>query len=67
VKVPALAKELGIHRTSVNRRVNRALTLGYLNDLSGGGRGRAKELVPSYGMPEDTGVLPDPSVLTGGS
>jgi hypothetical protein len=63
VSILALAKSLGITRTSANRRVNRAITLGFIRDVSGGGRGRAKELAPGDAMPKDTGVLPSPEAI----
>lgn len=63
VTIGDLRTKLGLTRTAINRRVNRALGLGYLSDLSGGSRGKKKLLTPGDPMPEDAGVLPDPSVL----
>jgi hypothetical protein len=63
VSIGEIATKLGIHRATVNRRVNHAIQLGYLVDLSSGRRGTAKELVPGDSMPEDGGILPSPETL----
>lgn len=62
VTIAALAKHLALNRSSVSRRANRALDLGFLKDESLG-RGRAKKLLAGDPMPEDTGVLPPPEIL----
>jgi len=63
VSIQAVAKELGITRSAASRRVNRALEMGYLNEAATAGKGRAKLLEPGEPLPEDAGVLPDPSTL----
>jgi hypothetical protein len=53
-----------LDRSSVQRRVARALELGYLIDTTAGGRGKTKQIVlgdwPGY---EDGAVLPTPAEL----
>jgi hypothetical protein len=53
-----------LDRSSVQRRVARALELGYLIDTTAGGRGKTKQIVlgdwPGY---EDSAVLPTPAEL----
>jgi hypothetical protein len=63
VSIAALAKHLGITRSSASRRAARALALGFLKDNSGGGRGKPRLLEQGDPMPEDTGVLPPPEIL----
>jgi len=58
VTVTQLANELERDKATVRRHVDRALDAGYLRDLSGGGRGRTKRLVPDEPMPADQELLP---------
>lgn len=63
VTIGELTEELDRDRSSISRRVSRAINLGYLADDARGGRGKRKKLVIADSMPEDAGVLPDPVVL----
>jgi hypothetical protein len=55
---------VALDRSSVQRRVRRAIELGFLLDKTAGGRGKAKQIVlgdwPGY---EDGAVLPTPAEL----
>ncbi|MGB2710821.1 MAG: hypothetical protein WBC33_04835 [Conexibacter sp.] len=55
---------VALDRSSVQRRVSTAIELGFLLDRTGGGRGKAKQIVlgdwPGYG---DGAVLPTPAEL----
>lgn len=61
VSVPQLARVLKLDQATIRRRVYQALQAGYLDDLSGGGRGRPKKLVPAEDLPSaEEHVLPTP-------
>jgi hypothetical protein len=64
VSVPQLARVLKLDQATIRRRVYQALQAGYIDDLSGGGRGRPKKLVPAEAMPgDDEHLLPTPEDL----
>jgi hypothetical protein len=63
ITVNELAEELGLHRSSVWRRVKEALSLGYLEDVSGDRRGRLMRVTTGTPMPEDRQLLPPPEKL----
>jgi AraC-like DNA-binding protein len=62
VTLQMLADELGISRSSVSRRVKRAIGLGYLRDVQPD-RGGPKILETCEHMPGDATVLPPPEAL----
>ena len=56
------ADHLGLHGTSVSRRVNSAITTGLLTETTATRGKRLLELGDA--MPEDAGVLPSPEEVT---
>jgi hypothetical protein len=62
VTVADVAKELDIHRTSAQRRLNRAVSMGFLS-RSDRRPGQASLYEWERGVPGDSSVLPDPDDL----
>ncbi len=61
--VTQLAARLGIHKSSVSRRVAAAVAGGWLVDASGGRAGVEARLVAAAAVPNGTEVLPQAEVL----
>ena len=64
VSVLAVADVLGLDKSSASRRVNQAITSGYLRNLQVG-RGRPCRLVLGASLPEDIEILPRAETLSG--
>ena len=62
VKLAEIAAHLGIHRTTVSRRITGAIKLDLLQDVQGQ-RGAARLIKVGEPLPEDRGVLPSPDDL----
>ena len=65
VRQNALAEELGLDRSTVSRRVRKALDGGYLRNLEEH-RGRPHRLVSADPLPEEQVILPDRGRSRGG-
>jgi hypothetical protein len=65
VRQNALAKELDLDRSTVSRRVRKALDGGYLRNLEQH-RGKPHRLVSGDPLPEEQVILPDPEALAEG-
>ena len=65
VRQNALAEELGLDRSTVSRRVRKALDGGYLRNLEEH-RGRPHRLVSADPLPEEQVILPDRGALAEG-
>jgi hypothetical protein len=63
ISVTALARQLELDVSTVSRRVQVALHLGYLDNLSSG-RGRPFQLVPGKPLPTERPILPYPGRLS---
>ncbi len=64
VSVLAVAHALGLDKSSASRRVNQAITGGYLQNLQEG-HGRQSRLVLGAPLPEDIEILPKAETLSG--
>ena len=60
--LPALARELGLDKSSVSRRVSQAVALGYLRNLEPR-KGLPARLLPGENMPDETATLPRPETI----
>jgi hypothetical protein len=56
----SIAKTLNLDRSAISRRVQKAISLGYLRDLDEGKKGTAHRLVRGEPLPADTEILPAP-------
>ena len=66
VKLAEIAAHLGIHRTTVTRRIRGAIKLDFLEEVETQ-RGRHRLIKVGEPLPEDRGVLPNPDDLRLGS
>jgi hypothetical protein len=64
IKIPTIAKALGIDRSAVSRRVRVAIEDGYLVNLEER-RGRPARITLGDPLPEERAVLPHPDALAG--
>jgi hypothetical protein len=66
IKIPTIAKALGIDRSAVSRRVRVAIEDGYLANLEER-KGRPARITLGDPLPEERAVLPHPEALAGES
>ena len=60
--LPALARELGLDKSSVSRRVSQAVALGYLRNLEPR-KGLPARLLPGEALPNEEEALPRPEAV----
>lgn len=63
VTIQGVAEKLDRDRSTASRRLNRAIGMGFVNDVSE--RSKRKVFQPGEPLPDDAGVLPDPTLLSG--